>query len=262
MCTVVILRRPGHSWPLLFGANRDEIRTRKWKAPARHWPDRPEVVAGLDLEAGGSWLGLNEHGVLAAILNRVGSLGPQAGKRSRGELVLEALDHADARTAVEQLAYLEPRAYRSFNLVIADNRDAYWLRHTAERGEKAIGVFEIPKGVSMITARDRNDRSSPRIANHLDSFELAEAPDPEWEDWESWMDLMRQRGDAEGNLDKPETGMTIVRADGFETLSSSLIALPAAGHFIDGEVAQPIWLFAGGRPDTNEYEALDLGFTA
>jgi uncharacterized protein with NRDE domain len=117
MCTVVILRRPGHEWPLLFAGNRDEMSNRAWEPPMRHWPERPDVVAGLDKTAGGSWLGLNDHGLLAAVLNRVGSLGSAAGKRSRGELVLEALDNADAEDAARQLAHLDPAAYRSFNLV-------------------------------------------------------------------------------------------------------------------------------------------------
>src|SRR6266849_8974623 len=102
MCTVVLLRRPDHDWPLILGANRDEMVGRPSKPPARHWPDRPEVVAGLDELAHGSWLGCNDHGVAAAILNRHGTLGPAAGFRSRGELVLEALDHADAADRSEE----------------------------------------------------------------------------------------------------------------------------------------------------------------
>ena len=62
MCTLVILRRPGHDWPLLLGANRDEMKDRPWDAPARHWDDRPEVVAGRDRLSGGSWLGVNKDG--------------------------------------------------------------------------------------------------------------------------------------------------------------------------------------------------------
>jgi len=99
MCTLVILRRPAHEWPLILAANRDEMAGRPWKPPGRHWPDRPEVVGGIDLESGGSWLARNDHGVVAAVLNRVGSLGPAPGKRTRGELVLDALDHADAGAA-------------------------------------------------------------------------------------------------------------------------------------------------------------------
>ncbi|MGH6912187.1 MAG: NRDE family protein, partial [Geminicoccales bacterium] len=66
MCTVVILRRPDTAWPLLLAANRDEMRSRPWRPPGRHWPDRVEVVAGMDELAGGSWLGINDYGVVAA----------------------------------------------------------------------------------------------------------------------------------------------------------------------------------------------------
>src|SRR3954453_3826583 len=114
MCTLAILRRPDHAWPVVIGANRDEMIDRPARPPARHWPDRPEVVAGLEELAGGSWLGLNDLGVRAAVLTRHGALGPAAGQRSRGELVLEALDHADAVTAAEALSHLDPASYRTF----------------------------------------------------------------------------------------------------------------------------------------------------
>ncbi len=133
MCTAVILRRPGHNWPLLFAGNRDEMRDRPARGPGRHWSDRPEVIGGLDETAGGTWLGVNEHGVLSSILNRIGSLGPQDGKRSRGELVLEALDHAEAKEAAEALANLDPQAYRSFNLIIADERRRFLAAQPGER---------------------------------------------------------------------------------------------------------------------------------
>ena len=94
---MVILRRPGHRWPVLIGANRDEMIDRPWQPPGRHWPDRPDVVAGLDSLAGGSWLGINDWGVAAAVLNRHGSLGPASERRSRGELVLEDCPGPGAR---------------------------------------------------------------------------------------------------------------------------------------------------------------------
>src|SRR6202521_5133262 len=136
MCTLVVLRRPGQPWPLVLGANRDEMVTRPWQKPGRHWPDRPDVVAGLDELARGSWLGLNEHGVVAGILNRFGTLGPAPGQRSRGELVLEALDHADARDAAEALGHIDPRAYRPFNMIVAGESDAFWIRHADAGGNR------------------------------------------------------------------------------------------------------------------------------
>src|SRR5215469_5884619 len=160
MCTLVILRRPGHRWPVLIGANRDEMIDRPWKPPGRHWPDRPEVVGGLDLLAGGSWLGINDWGVAAAVLNRHGSLGPAADQRSRGELVLEALDHADAVAAAEALSHLDPAAYRTFNLIIADERDGFWLRHA---GRTRVELHPLKDGLSMRAAsrKPRRCASAP-----------------------------------------------------------------------------------------------------
>ncbi len=256
MCTVVLLRRPGSPWPLLLAANRDELRSRPWRPPGRHWPDRPEVVAGLDQQAGGSWLGINDHGVVATVLNRVGTLGPETGKRSRGELVLDALDHEDAATAAAALADLEPAAYRPFNLIIADRRDAFWLRHAGvlpsfafrardgslraidpihlpgaglpERDRAgAIECHPIPAGLSMLTARELNDPGSPRIAHYLDRWRAAPPPDPGADDWAAWSLLLADRT---GPDDDPRNAMAIVTPGDYGTVCSSLVALSAAGR--------------------------------
>jgi len=244
MCTLVILRRPGHAWPLLFAANRDEMLDRPWQPPARHWPDRPDVVAGRDELAGGTWLGVNDHGVAAAVLNRVGSLGPTTDKRSRGELVLEALDHADAAAAAEALANLDGTAYRSFNLVIADNRDAYWVRST---GADSVDMAPIAAGLSMITSGELNDPDSPRIGNFLRRFRDAPPPDVEAGDWTGWETLLASRlyDAAEG----PHEAMCIVTDRGYGTVSSSLIALPSPDNFEQNTV----WRFAAGCPGDADY---------
>ena len=252
MCTVVILRRPGHDWPLILAANRDEMRDRPWTPPDRHWPERPEVVAGRDQLSGGSWLGINDHGVVAAILNRRGSLGPLPGKRSRGELVLDALDNADASAAVEQLIHLDPTAYRSFNLLIADNRDAFWLRSLGLRDSR-VEAFPVPEGVSMLTARDLNDQESPRIVRHLEDFKLALPPAPGLDDWEAWQEIL-----ARPARDDPMDAMTVTTERGFGTVCSSLIALPAIGLSRAGESEMPIWLFAPGPPDSFPYQPIEV----
>ena len=259
MCTLVILRRPNHRWPVILAANRDEMVGRPWAAPDRHWPDRPEVVAGLDRSAGGSWLGLNDHGVVAAILNRRGSLGPAPGKRSRGELVLEALDHADALAAAEALAELNPAAYRSFNMVVADNRDVYWLRNRGEADTRVIEVAPVPDGLSMLTAYDLNDPASPRGARHRAAFEAAPIPDPgapdpeapgkEGGDWSAWQEILA-RSEAGS-----EAAMTVERG-GFQTVCSSLLALPAPPLTAAERPRRPVWLFAPGRPDRHAYAPL------
>jgi len=234
-----------------MAANRDELRTRPWLAPARHWPDRAHVVAGLDQQAGGTWLALNNDGIIAAILNRRHSLGPADDKRSRGELPLEAVDHAEASVAAKALSMIDPASYRSFNLIVADAQDAFWLKSTGEPGSE-VESQPIPLGLSMITAYDLNDTNSPRMKRNLPRFQSAPVPDPENDDWFAWQALLagRDYDDGEG----PGGAMNVVRDDDFGTSSSSLIALPDPMRI----GIKPRWLFAPDRPDDAPYTPVSL----
>ena len=243
MCTLVILRRPDHSWPVLIGANRDEMIDRPSKPPDRHWPDRPELVAGLDLLAGGSWLGINDWGVAAAVLNRHGSLGPAPGRRSRGELVLEALDHAAAAAAAEALSYLDPEAYRTFNLIVADELDAFWLRHA---GGSRIEVKPLKYGLSMIAAGDIDDLGTRRLELALPAFRAWPVPDPDRGDWTAWQTLL---GSTRAPPDEPASAAMRFHTDGYGTVSSALVALPER----DGSERRPVFRFAEWLPQVTPW---------
>jgi len=247
MCTLVILRRPEHEWPVIIGANRDEMIDRPALPPGRHWPDRVEVVAGRDLLAGGSWLGVNDWGVAAAVLNRHGSLGPAAGLRSRGELVLEALDHADAVAAATALADLDPGSYRSFNLIVADNRDAFWLRH-AETGK--IEVRPIKAGLSLIAAGEIDDLRPPRLAVAKPRFRAAPAPDPDGENWTAWQDIL---GDETVPPGMPAEAALCFQTDrGYGTVSSAIAALPAVAT----SERRPVFRFAAWQPEATPWRTV------
>ena len=207
----------------------------------------------MDELAGGSWLGINDDGVVAGILNRHGALGPAADRRSRGELVLEALDHGDAIDAAHALANLETRSYRPFNLVVADDRDAYWLCHRDEGGG-GIEVQPLPPGLSMLTSYDLNDSASPRIRDYLPRFRDAVVPDPGRDDWRAWKRLLASRMfDASAG---PSGAMNIKTENGFGTMSSSLIAIASTAGSA-GRRAR--WQFAPGPPDKVAYAEVDLG---
>jgi uncharacterized protein with NRDE domain len=244
MCTLVISVDPHARHPMVIAANRDEMAGRPWLAPARHWPDRDEVVAGLDQLAGGSWLGMNESGVVAAILNRMGTLGPAPGKRSRGELVLDALDFADAVDAADAFADLSAEAWRPFNMLIADNRDVFWIK---SEGAGSVQAHRLDPGVHMLSAYDLDDSRSPRIRAYQSRFQAADRPDPDGQDgWHEWAKLMADTGSSGDG--EEDAAMCFTRPSGFGTVSSSLIALPAIGL-----EQPPHWLFAAGRPDTCAY---------
>src|SRR5579864_1011127 len=251
MCTLVILRRPDHRWPVMIGANRDEMIGRPALPPARHWPDRPEVIAGLDQLAGGSWLGVNDWGVAAAILNRHGSLGPAAGQRSRGELVLEALDHPDAVAAAEALSHLDPRAYRTFNLIVADNRDAFWLRHADGRD---IDAWPIGEGLSLIDSGELNRPNNRRVTLAAPKFRAAAPPDPDRDDWAAWEALLSDGESPPGELS--ETALRFAMPNGYGTVSSALIALPQPNA---GE-RKPRFRYAQWQPTESPWA--DVSFAA
>jgi hypothetical protein len=229
---------------VVIAANRDEMQDRPWQAPARHWPDRPNIVGGLDELAGGSWLAMNDHGVVAAILNRHGTLGPQEGKRTRGELVLDALDHADASDAAAMLVQLDGRAYRPFNMLVADNRDAFWICHRGEAadGGRRLQMQPLPAGVSMLTASDVNAvDDDQRIVSFLPRFCALSAPVGDVYSaaaWQEWERLITVDGALSG--EDPRIGMCFMTPVGFGTSSSSLLALPSMEGALEG---MPVWRF-------------------
>jgi uncharacterized protein with NRDE domain len=240
VCTVVVLVRPGHPWPLLFAANRDEMLNRAWDLPAAHWPGQPDVVAGRDRSGGGTWMGVNRAGVVAAVLNRPGSLGPAAGKRSRGELPLLALARPSATAAAAAIATLDAAAWRSFNLVLADRSGAVFVRGLGHGQPEAR---PLAAGVHMVTAHDPDDPESPRVARHLSRFAAAEPSGPG--DWHAWRAILGDRSGPAGEQ------INVVPRGGFGTVCSSLLALPRTGP--------PVWLFAAGPPDVAPFVPVALG---
>ncbi len=250
MCTVVILRRPDHAWPAIIGANRDEKLYRAWDAPAAWWPDRPGVVGGRDRDAGGTWLAANEAGVVAAVLNRPGSLGPAPGKRSRGELPLLALERATAGAAAAAIAALPAAEWRAFNMVVADRGGAFFVRGTGAGRPEAL---PLPEGVSMVTALDPNDLSSPRTARHLPRFRAAAPPEPDRDDWGAWEALLAD--DGFGAAAGPAEALCIQpTADGFGTVCSSLLGLHRDGR--------RVWRFAAAAPCRAPFAPLGAGGVA
>jgi hypothetical protein len=214
MCTVVVSIGSSPAWPLLFAANRDERLDRASRPPACHWPDAPDVFGGLDVLAGGTWLAINRQGVVAAVLNRSGTLGPAPGKRSRGELPLIALRHRTARSAANALAALDGGAWRSFNMIVGDVDGAYYVRGL---GDALVDVHPLTQGVHMVTAQDLDDVASPRLARHLPRFRTAPPPNPP--DWATWPSLLSDR------QPPAEAAINVPSKSGFGTVSSALIAL-------------------------------------
>jgi uncharacterized protein with NRDE domain len=119
MCLVLIALDSHPDYSLIVAANRDEFYDRP-TAPAAFWTDAPSVLAGRDLKAGGTWLGIDRQGRLAAVTNyRQGEREPPAA-RSRGRLVSDFLTgDVGAREHIERVQG-EAGLYNGFNLIAGD----------------------------------------------------------------------------------------------------------------------------------------------
>ncbi|HZO93446.1 MAG TPA: NRDE family protein [Candidatus Baltobacteraceae bacterium] len=241
MCTVLLLLRPGERWPLLLGSNRDERLDRAFDPPARWWPQLPRVVGGRDRTGGGSWLAVNDDGVVATIVNGMDRLGPLAGKRSRGELVLRAVAERTAAAAANAIAALDAERYRGFTLVVADRERAF----AVVNDERAIRAHALAPGHHMVTPDGCDRAGSPRFEAHFPAFRASAAPEPSRDDWAEWIALLRHADE-----DDPHRAITVVTDRAFGTVSSTLLALPAEHD------APPIVLFANGPPTEAPYEPI------
>lgn len=161
MCLVAIFNRVVDDAALVVGANREEAFARGGEPP--QILDGPcRIIAGVDPVAGGSWLGINEHGLLIAVTNRRKAELP-AEPRSRGLLVRDLLASRTAREAGEQaIRALDKGNYLGCNLLVAD-RERVTVIHAADW----LRVRPLPPGIHVLTASDVNDETDGRIGYSL-----------------------------------------------------------------------------------------------
>jgi len=135
MCLIAFAWNAHPRWRLLLAGNRDEYHARP-SAPLARWDDAP-VIAGRDLEAGGTWLGVSPGGRCATVTNVRDPRDPQAGL-SRGWLVTDFLrGEADATAHAQALREVAAQ-YRPFNLLTFDAHDAFYLGNRPEPRAQAV----------------------------------------------------------------------------------------------------------------------------
>ena len=156
MCLILVAWKVHPAFPLVVAANRDEFHARA-SAAAAYWQDHPEILAGRDLQAMGTWLGVARSGRFASVTNYRGGRDPAAAE-SRGALASRFL--ANGMTPEEYVAGLQPSAYSGFNLLVADRDQLWWLSNRGngarrlEPGCYALGnlLLDTPE-VMAIKAR-------------------------------------------------------------------------------------------------------------
>src|SRR5688572_7734347 len=116
MCLIVLAWRVHPEHPLIVAANRDEFHARP-AAPAAFWEDQPAILAGRDLEARGTWMGVSRNGKFAAVTNYRGAKEPRA-IESRGALVTKFLVNGSA--SGDYIEHVKTGLYSGFNLLASD----------------------------------------------------------------------------------------------------------------------------------------------
>ncbi len=145
MCLVVFAVDPDPDTLLLLAGNRDEFHGR----PTRElhwWDDRPQILGGRDLQAGGSWLAAGRDGRFATVTNSRDAEPPSKTLRSRGLLVSDFLASGDDATAF--LGTLQADQYAGFNLLVSDGRTvAYASNRDPAVRSLSSGVYAVSNAV-------------------------------------------------------------------------------------------------------------------
>ena len=252
MCTLTLAWRAFPDAPVAVAANRDEATDRPSTPPSIRTADTadsgssgPRYLAPRDERAGGTWIGVNEHGVFAGITNRWTDA-ELAGDRSRGLLVGDTLRESSAAAAASVVRdAVERNEYDGFNLVVADDSDAFLFEWDGSLSETTLdpGVhvvvnvgaddeFDVPSQRSEVGEQQATNARRARD-------ELAVRDDESVSDW-----MARARA----VLGDHEYGLCI-HGEGYGTRSSSLVVVDNTGSVT--------YEFAGGPPCETEFEQID-----
>jgi len=227
MCLILLAFQQHADYPLIVIANRDEYYARPTQNA--HWWDDADTFAGRDLEAGGTWLGVNRQGHFAAVTNVREPGGMKAGKISRGELTRNYL--STTQTAEEYLQQLaaHDQDYAGFNLMLADQR-GLWFYSNRDHGIKRIqpGIYGISNGGF--------DEPWPKLSSG--KFELANLLAGKMDETEL-MAILTDHQTAEDH-ELPTTGVPLdierllssrfIRSPGYGTRACSVVTIDASNQ--------------------------------
>lgn len=234
MCILAIQYQLVNDSPILIAANREEFYDRVSHAPSIQ-SGKPRILCGLDQQAGGTWLGVNQNGMFVAAANRQRSRQPIA-TRSRGVLCRELLRCSTSRQALEQAQEeLSTGKYDGVNFLIADQESA-WAVH----GGDDVNAVELDQGLSIIGSGDVNDPRDERVqlAYRLLTLQTLDSP-------VKFLAVASKVFARTPSL--PGRPTMIIRGKDWGTVSSTLISLGKKPR-------DAIYQFANGAPDQAKYE--------
>jgi len=228
MCLIALAWKSHPRYALVVAANRDEWRERPTEASG-WWKDHPEILAGRDLRAGGTWMGVTKGGRFAAVTNFRDPSDKRTTALSRGNLVADFL-LSDAAPS-DYLASLVARApqFNGFNLILGDGKS---LAYFGSRESKVRGIEPGVHGLSNHLL----DEPWPKVTRARKAMESAlHAPQPA----PHLFDLLSDRNTASDD-ELPDTGVGIawerrlapalIAGEEYGTRSSTVLTVTRDGH--------------------------------
>ncbi|MDJ0975328.1 MAG: NRDE family protein [Planctomycetota bacterium] len=231
MCFVLLHHQTREDYPVVVLANRDEYFDRPFEGPAVR-DETLGIVAPRDLRAGGTWLGINGHGMVAALTNRGHRVFSDV--RSRGRLVDDVLRSGSADAAIDWIQqHLGATAYAGFNLLLADARQAWVVRHDGSDAPLRPASDDVialePGAHTLSNLHDVNEVPVPPLG----------VPPASHEPLPSTFEKLAALA-ADETTPLPGDHRILKRGTNRGTVCSALIALPPEGagtavfHFADG----------------------------
>jgi uncharacterized protein with NRDE domain len=140
MCLLLIAWRVRDDYPLILAANRDEFYARP-SAAADFWDDEPDILAGRDLQEGGTWLGITKAGRIAALTNYRDPAAFKSGAPSRGGLVSGYLRGKDSPERYLEALGDDANHYNGFNLIVGNYAGLYYFSNRGARRKLEPGIY-------------------------------------------------------------------------------------------------------------------------
>jgi len=241
MCLIVFAWRVIPGLPLVACANRDEFYDRP-ATPAGPWPDAPNIIAGRDLQGGGSWMGVTKTGPhgpkFAALTNIRAPNERRTDAPTRGALVADFLKgDLDAPAYLERIAP-QADAYNGFNLILGDAAGMVWFSNRAgadPRNGRALepGIYGVSNGLL--------DAPWPKVVRTKATFAsllLQGAPE------EAYFEMLADTTRAP-DMRLPDTGVPL---DLERQLSAVCIEIPGYGT----RTSTVVKLYADAEPELHE----------
>ncbi|MBP6096313.1 MAG: NRDE family protein [Methyloversatilis sp.] len=204
MCLIALGWKTRPDCPLLVIANRDEFHRRATE-PLAFWADAPDVLAGRDLESGGTWMGVTRSGRFAALTNYRDPSTQRSDARSRGLLVSGFLTSDACAADYGEAVRAQAHHCNGFNLLLCDGNTLFWVGY---RGRGDAQTRELEPGVHALS-NHLPGTPWPKLVRARRGFENALGALPNWpQTFSTGFAVLADERRAD-DADLPDTGVGI-----------------------------------------------------